>query len=376
MSGRSTVPRALYVHIPWCIRKCPYCDFNSHEANQPPFRDYGLALLRDLEHDLTRYGEQPFSSVFFGGGTPSLMPPDTLQPLFQRLHESGLVSSDTEITLEANPGTRDLGHLPGYRSLGINRLSIGVQSFQESQLSALGRIHHGDDAIAMIEEAKEVGFSRINVDLMHGTPGQTPDDVAQDMAQVEMLGIRHLSWYQLTIEANTTFYNKPPELPQEAVLEECEILGTERISTMGLMHYEVSAFAVPGQEARHNINYWEFGDYLGIGAGAHGKITGPSGIIRTARTRQPHHYLRRVDPAAQETSLSDQELGAECLMNGLRLKSGISHQLFSERTGLDAATYRGQSLGRADGLGLLVPGRFQATELGWRHLNQLLEMLV
>jgi putative oxygen-independent coproporphyrinogen III oxidase len=372
----NTVPRALYVHIPWCIRKCPYCDFNSHEANDPPFADYGMALVRDLENDLERYGAQPFGSVFFGGGTPSLMPPEALKPLFQILQSSGLIDQSTEITIEANPGTRDLGHLPGYFDLGINRLSIGVQSFQQQQLAALGRIHQGDDAIAMIEEARQAGFKRINVDLMHGTPGQTPDDVKRDLDQIQALGLTHLSWYQLTIEPNTAFYSHPPTLPSESLMEAAEILGSDRIAAMGLAHYEVSAYAAPGEEARHNINYWEFGDYLGLGAGAHGKVTSDGAVIRTTRTRQPHHYLRRVDPAAQETSLSETDLGAECLMNGLRLKAGISYAVFEERTGLNADTYRGRYLGRADGLGLLEPGRFQATDLGWRHLNSLLEMLV
>ena len=370
------VPRALYVHIPWCIRKCPYCDFNSHEAADPPFAEYGQSLLSDLDHDLARYGETPFVSVFFGGGTPSLMPPSALEPLMHALHARGLIDQATEVTLEANPGTRDLGHLQGYRELGINRLSIGVQSFQSRQLEALGRIHAGEDAIAMIEEAQAFGFTRINVDLMHGTPGQDVEDVRRDLEQIRQLKLSHLSWYQLTIEANTAFYNRPPVLPDEPVLDACEALGSDMIAAMGLEHYEVSAYAMAGEEAQHNLNYWQFGDYLGLGAGAHGKITSEYGVIRTTRTRQPHHYLRRVDPAAQEHSLSVEELATECLMNGLRLQAGISQSLFFERTGLDADRYRAQYLGRADSLGLLVPGRFQATELGWRHLNALLEMLV
>lgn len=372
----SAIPRALYVHIPWCVRKCPYCDFNSHEQSDPPFEHYGQALLTDLDTDLSRYGEVPFTSVFLGGGTPSLMPPEALAPLFDALHQRGLIDSSTEITLEANPGTRDLGHLPGYRALGINRLSIGVQSFQAAQLEALGRIHDAEDARTMVAEAQMAGFDRINIDLMHGTPGQTAEAALDDLQVVEALGIRHLSWYQLTIEANTAFYSSPPKLPDESTLEATDSAGHQFIEAMGLVHYEVSAYAVPGEEARHNINYWEFGDYLGLGAGAHGKLTVGDQVIRTQRTRHPRHYLNRVDSAAQESPLSPDHLGAECLLNGLRLKAGISESLFHQRTGLDPIHYRRANLAKADELGLLEPGRFQATPLGWRHLNHVLEMLV
>lgn len=372
----TSIPRALYVHIPWCVRKCPYCDFNSHEAHNPPFQAYGLALCGDLDTDLLHHGELPFVSVFFGGGTPSLMPPDALAPLFQRLQERGLVDANTEITLEANPGTRDLNHLEGYRDLGINRLSVGVQSFQTAQLQELGRIHAGDDAIAMIESARTAGFTRINVDLMHGTPGQSPGDALEDLKQIQRLGITHLSWYQLTIEPNTHFFSNPPILPDEDSLEHAETEGEQAIAAMGLTQYEVSAYCAPGEEARHNLNYWEFGDYFGLGAGAHGKITTPEGVIRTTRTRHPSHYLKRATNDAAVHPVEAEQLGLECLMNGLRLKSGISEGLFHARTGLDPTAYRHRYLHEADRLGLLYEGRFQATELGYRHLNRVLEMLV
>ena len=372
----NSLPRALYIHIPWCIRKCPYCDFNSHEQVYPDFSGYGQALVHDLEADLERFGATPFISLFFGGGTPSLFPPNHLEPLFKRLRDLDLIASDTEITLEANPGTLDLGHLDGYRDLGINRLSVGVQSFNGEVLKALGRIHGRYQAISMIEHAKAIGFGRLNVDLMHGTPNQTPAIAREDLNIIRDLEVSHLSWYQLTIEPNTAFYSKPPTLPEEDILEVTEQIGSEIIDAMGLHHYEVSAFAKPGQEARHNLNYWQFGDYFGIGAGAHGKITTECGVIRTQRTRQPSNYLARTDFHATEHPLSDGHLGTECLMNGLRLKSGISYACFQERTGLNPVEFRSAHLIEADRLDLLTPGRFQTSELGWRQLNHILEMLI
>jgi putative oxygen-independent coproporphyrinogen III oxidase len=370
------VPRTLYIHIPWCIKKCPYCDFNSHEQGNPDFAGYGRALLHDLDADLERYGSIPFVSLFFGGGTPSLFPPQHLEPLFQRLKDLNLISDNTEITLEANPGTLDLGHLSGYHDLGINRLSVGVQSFNQEVLKALGRIHDRDQAVAMIEHAKAIGFMRLNVDLMHGTPGQTPAIALEDLNIVRDLEISHLSWYQLTIEPNTAFYSKPPKLPEEKTLEATEAVGYEAITSMGLQHYEVSAFAKVGEEVKHNVNYWEFGDYLGIGAGSHGKITSERGFMRTQRTRQPSNYLARTHFYATERPILDGHRGAECLMNGLRLKSGISYTHFQERTGLDPIEFRTTHLMEADRLGLLKSERFQASKFGWRHLNHILEMLI
>ena len=370
------LPRALYIHVPWCMKKCPYCDFNSHEQADPDFAEYGRILVNDLDADLERYGSTPFVSLFFGGGTPSLFPPRHLEPLFQRLRDLRLISSETEISLESNPGTLDLGHLNGYHDLGINRLSVGVQSFNGDVLKALGRIHDRSQAIAMVEQAKAIGFTRLNVDLMHGTPEQTPAIAREDLNIVRDLEINHLSWYQLTIEPNTAFYSKPPRLPNEDTLETTEEMGNGIITSMGLLNYEVSAFAAPGEEAKHNINYWEFGDYFGIGAGAHGKITTEQGVVRTQRTRQPLNYLARTDVYATEYPISDSHLGAECLMNGLRLRSGISYACFQERTGLDPAEFRLVHLMEADRLNLLIPERFQTSELGWRHLNHILEMLI
>jgi oxygen-independent coproporphyrinogen-3 oxidase len=369
-------PRALYVHIPWCVKKCPYCDFNSHESANPPFHAYGQALVEDLEADLQDFGHRPFSSIFFGGGTPSLMPPEALAPLFDALDRHQLVDPSTEITLEANPGTRDLGHLAGYRSLGVNRLSIGVQSFNAESLSKLGRVHSVDDALRCIEDAQTLGYHKLNVDLMHGLPAQTTQDVLFDLNSALAMGLSHLSWYQLTIEPNTAFYKHPPALPDENTLEDAEDAGLQSIREAGLSQYEISAFARPSHEAKHNINYWEFGDYLGIGAGAHGKLTLDGEVVRTTRTRHPNHYLSRVSAHADRHHVAAPDLATECLMNGLRLKQGMSYTLFHQRTGLDPEAIRVEQFARADALGLLEPARFQATPLGWRHLNTLLEMLV
>ena len=369
-------PRALYVHIPWCLKKCPYCDFNSHEAAAPPFKAYGLQLVDDLEADIQDFGHQPLKSIFFGGGTPSLMPPQALEPLFHALDRHRLIDSSTEITLEANPGTRDLGHLAGYQSLGVNRISIGVQSFNPTSLSHLGRVHSVDDALRCIEDAQTLGYDSLNVDLMHGLPAQDAQDVLFDLNTALSMGVSHLSWYQLTIEPNTAFYKHPPKLPDENTLETAEESGLQCILDAGLVQYEISAYARPGHEAQHNLNYWEFGDYLGIGAGAHGKLTIDGRIVRTTRTRHPNHYLSRVTAQADRHHVEPSEVATECLMNGLRLKHGMSYALFQIRTGLDPQAVRANQFARADALGLLEPGRFQATPLGWRHLNTLLEMLI
>ena len=376
MTTQDLPPVGLYVHIPWCVRKCPYCDFNSHEDRNPPFTAYGQHLCDDLTADAHFLGNRRFQSVFFGGGTPSLMPPDALAPLFDRLHKNNWIDDTTEITLEANPGTLDLGHFAGYRALGVNRLSIGVQTFHADGLARLGRIHSGTDAVQTIESAQALGFPRINVDLMHSLPGQTASDAVRDLELALGLGVQHLSWYQLTIEPNTVFHKHPPTLPSESYLEQIDEIGHETLAIAGLRQYEVSAFAVPGHEARHNVLYWEFGDYLGLGAGAHGKITTQHGPMRSTRTRIPHHYLSRACADAHWQPIEARLIGFECLLNGLRLRRGLSAEDFETRTGLNAHDFRHQYLTRADTLGLLEPGRFQATELGWRHLNTVLEMLI
>ena len=294
MTTQDLPPVGLYVHIPWCVRKCPYCDFNSNEDRNPPFTAYGQHLCDDLTADAHFLGNRRFQSVFFGGGTPSLMPPDALAPLFDRLHQNHWIDDTTEITLEANPGTLDLGHFAGYRALGVNRLSIGVQTFHADGLARLWRIHSGTDAVQTIESAQALGFPRINVDLMHSLPGQTASDALRDLEIALGLGVQHLSWYQLTIEPNTVFHKHPPTLPSESDLGQIDEIGHETLAIAGLRQYEVSAFAVPGHEARHNVLYWEFGDYLGLGAGAHGKITTQHGPMRSTRTRIPHHYLSRA----------------------------------------------------------------------------------
>ena len=376
MTTLEVPPIGLYVHIPWCLRKCPYCDFNSHEDSAPPFAAYGQMLCDDLAVDAQYLEGRAFRSVFFGGGTPSLMPPECLEPLFEQLWSHQWIGASTEITLEANPGTLDLNHLSGYRALGDNRLSIGVQTFDPEGLQALGRIHSSADAIRTIQTAQELGFDRLNVDLMHSIPGQTTAQALTDLDTALSMGLQHVSWYQLTIEPNTVFYKQPPRLPDESTLEEIDAHGLDLIAEFGLLQYEVSAFATPGHEAVHNTLYWEFGDYLGLGAGAHGKVTRDHSILRSTRTRHPAHYAKRISADAQWDTLDKNLIGFECLLNGLRLKRGMSASDFSARTGLSAAEFRATHLARADALGLLEPGRFQATELGWRHLNTILEMLL
>lgn len=370
------LPRSLYVHIPWCTRKCPYCDFNSHEHADPDFKAYGYMLRQDLASDLQAFDSIPFVSVFFGGGTPSLMPPEHLHPLFDDLYRQGLIDLSTEITLEANPGTLDLNHLTGYLELGVNRLSIGVQSFQSHCLDALGRVHDGNEAISIIKYAQDIGFKSINIDLMHGTPKQQVDDALNDLNTIRELEIEHLSWFPLIIEKNTIFNSIPPRLPNEQMLGAIESLGETLIETTGLKHYEISAFAKPGHEARHGLNYCEFGDYFGIGAGAHGKITLGKEVIRTNRVHHPKHYLDRIETACTKKLVGEKELVSECLISGLRLKDGISHRVFEQRTGLSAFKTRSKCLRKVYEFGLLEKHRFQTTPLGWRHLNTLLEMLV
>ncbi len=271
----SSAPGALCARA-WCVRKCPYCDFNSHGVGRGadlPEEEYLAALIDDLDADLSLAAGREIVSVFIGGGTPSLMAPAFYRRLLEALAARLPLASDIEITLEANPGTLERGRFAGYREAGINRLSLGVQSFQDDQLAALGRIHGGADAEAAIEEARDAGFDNLNIDLMHGLPGQTVELALSDLDRALTFSPEHLSWYQLTLEPNTEFHSRPPTLPEEEVLWDIQDIGHERLEAAGLGRYEISAYARPGRRARHNLNYWRFGDYLGIGAGAHGKLS-------------------------------------------------------------------------------------------------------
>ena len=373
-------PLALYIHIPWCVRKCPYCDFNSHAAGPTlPEEEYVDALLADLDADLQHVHGRPLTSIFFGGGTPSLFSDRALGRLLEGVERRIAFAPDIEITLEANPGTFEQAKFKGYRSLGINRLSIGVQSFQEAKLKALGRIHNGDEAIRAADMARAAGFDNFNLDLMHGLPQQSIEDALFDLRTAIAQAPTHLSWYQLTMEPNTVFWSQPPELPEDDLLWDIQEAGQALLAAEGYAQYEVSAYAQPGKQARHNLNYWTFGDFLGIGAGAHAKLSTPAGRIqRTWKTRLPKDYL---DPAkafqAGERLLAADELPFEFLMNVLRLSEGAPAELFSQRTGLPLQQLE-QARREAERLGLLQAdeARLVATAKGQLFLNDLLQQFL
>lgn len=373
-------PLALYVHIPWCIRKCPYCDFNSHKApSSLPEQAYVDALLQDLEQDLPLAAGRPLESIFIGGGTPSLFSAEALKRLLDGIQARIGWQPDIEITLEANPGTFEQDKFSAYRELGINRLSIGVQSFNSQHLQQLGRVHDGDEALRAAHIARQAGFEHINLDLMHGLPSQTPEQAMSDLQQALELDPGHISWYQLTIEPNTVYWSKPPQLPEDDCLWDIQEQGLALLASHGYQQYEVSAHARDEQQARHNLNYWQFGDFLGIGAGAHGKISHADGRIqRYWKTRQPDDYLRegKAKLAGQQL-LSDDELPFEFLMNALRLTAGVPASLFSERTGLPLEVLQ-QARQQAEQRGLLSvdPQRLAATAHGQLFLNDLLQMFL
>lgn len=373
-------PLALYIHIPWCVRKCPYCDFNSHAAGPTlPEEEYVDALLADLDIDLQHVHGRPLTSIFFGGGTPSLFSDRALGRLLEGVEQRVGFAPDIEITLEANPGTFEQAKFKGYRALGINRLSIGVQSFQEAKLKALGRIHDGGEAIRAADMARAAGFDNFNLDLMHGLPEQSIEDALFDLRTAISQGPTHLSWYQLTMEPNTVFWSQPPVLPEDDLLWDIQEAGQALLAAEGYAQYEVSAYARPGKQARHNLNYWTFGDFLGIGAGAHAKLSTPAGHIqRTWKTRLPKDYL---DPAkvfqAGERVLEAGELPFEYLMNVLRLTEGAPAELFSQRTGLPLQQLE-QARREAERQGLLKadPARLVATAKGQLFLNDLLQLFL
>lgn len=373
-------PLSLYIHVPWCIRKCPYCDFNSHKAEDTlPEKEYIKALLADLDADLHWIQGRPIESIFFGGGTPSLLSAKAYEKLFQGLKKRLTFSDDIEITLEANPGTFEAKKFAAYRKLGINRLSMGIQSFRPEHLKTLGRVHDRDQALKAIKLAKKAGFDNFNLDLMHGLPGQTKEQALEDLTLALSFKPQHLSWYQLTIEPNTEFYKRPPVLPEDDTLWDIQEAGLALLGEQGFDHYEISAFSQAGKASRHNLNYWQFGDYLGIGAGAHGKITlaDANTIIRTHKTRLPKDYLD-VDKnfLAGKQTIDPDDIGLECLMNGLRLRQGMAVEDFEMRTGLTLASVQ-QPLQKAQDLGLLkLDKRIYASEKGQQYLNELLALFL
>ncbi len=374
----SLPPLSLYVHIPWCVRKCPYCDFNSHAAGpEIPEQAYIQRLIADLQQDQPWAQGRKLTSMFFGGGTPSLFSAAGIGQIVSAAEKIIGFNEDIEITLEANPGTFEQEKFSGFRSAGINRLSIGIQSFNDAHLTKLGRIHSGNQALSAIDTARTAGFENFNLDLMHGLSGQSLAEARADIQQAIDLGANHISWYQLTIEPNTEFYSRPPQLPEDDILADIQQMGMALLDEHGFGQYEVSAFAQPGQRSEHNINYWQFGDYLGIGAGAHGKITLPhqQQIIRSNKTRQPDNYLSRdMKTLAQVKSISSDELAMEFMMNGLRLREGVPASYFPERTGLLVSDIE-QQVRKLQSQGLLEVDnqQFRATPLGYQFLNSLLQ---
>jgi putative oxygen-independent coproporphyrinogen III oxidase len=375
------IPLALYVHIPWCVRKCPYCDFNSHAVRGDlPQAAYVDALVADLETDLPRVWGRRLGSVFIGGGTPSLFEPAAVDRLLAAVRARLPMLADLEVTLEANPGTVEAGRFAELRAAGVNRLSIGVQSLDDASLAALGRIHSAAEAVAAAAAAHRAGFEDLNLDLMFGLPGQTPTMARQDLEQAIALAPSHLSYYQLTLEPNTLFHRQPPKLPGDDAIAAMQEYGLERLAAAGFEHYEVSAYARPGHRCRHNLNYWEFGDYLGIGAGAHAKLSGPDGVVRLTRLRHPQAYLEAAAAGravSGERRLSADDLPLEFAMNALRLVEGVPAHLFPARTGLSLASIAEPwAAARATGLMVDDPARLAPTPRGLAYLNDLLEHFV
>ncbi len=374
------IPLSLYIHYPWCVQKCPYCDFNSHAAGEViPEAAYIDALLADLEQQLAEVWGRRIDTVFIGGGTPSLISPDGLDRLLGALRARLSIRPDAEITMEANPGTVEQGRFAAFREAGINRLSLGVQSFDDTRLAALGRIHDGGEARRAIEAAQRGGFDNINIDLMFGLPGQGPDEAAQDLREGIASGVEHLSWYQLTIEPNTAFAHAPPLLPDEDRLWAIQCEGEQLLGAAGFAQYEVSGWARTGRQCRHNRNYWQFGDYLGIGAGAHGKLSHPASgeIWRHWKQRHPQRYLASAHGAevvAGRRLLDPADRLLEFMMNVLRLHEGFDRALFAARTGLPWTAAEG-GVDEALGLGLLAwcDDTLRPTERGRLHLNRLLQ---
>jgi len=373
-------PLALYVHIPWCVKKCPYCDFNSHQAKgEVPERAYVEALVTDLELALPDIWGRRVHSVFFGGGTPSLFSAAAIGTLISAFRARLPLAADCEIALEANPGTFEAEKFRGYREAGVNRLSIGIQSFNPAHLKALGRIHDDGEARRAIEIAK-ASFENINLDLMYALPGQTPDEARADVEAALEADTAHLSFYHLTIEPNTLFHRHPPMLPEEDTAAAMQDAIGTALAEGGYVHYETSAWARPGRECRHNLNYWRFGDYLGIGAGAHSKLSFRDRVTRAVRWKQPKEYLQRVAedrPVQESHEVERADLVFEFMMNALRLPEGFPVGSFVERTGLQIAAAE-KPLREAETRGLIVRDheRIRPTDLGQHFLNDLLQLFL
>jgi putative oxygen-independent coproporphyrinogen III oxidase len=367
---------SLYIHLPWCIRKCPYCDFNSHESRGDlPEDAYINALIADLEASLPMVWGRPIVSLFMGGGTPSLFSPSAIARLLSEIRARVKVLPGAEITLEANPGTFEIERFEGFAKAGVNRLSIGVQSFANEKLSLLGRVHDRGQALQAVEHALRI-FPRVNLDLMFGLPVQSPDELRQELETAIQTGVQHLSCYQLTLEPGTRFAIKPPQgLPNEDVLADMQSIAVETLASAGLQRYEISAFAKPGQECQHNLNYWTFGDYLGIGAGAHGKISSADRIVRTQKVKNPGAYMEWTATPDGAVAIQPEDLPFEFMLNALRLTQGVPVARWSQTTGIAVGEHPFllERIGQAQSRGLMErsPGRLKATPRGLELLNDL-----
>ena len=378
----SNPPLGLYIHLPWCEKKCPYCDFNSHEAAVIPEQAYVDALLQDIEQDLPLIWGRSIESIFIGGGTPSLFSGKAIEKLFSGLRALLNFAPAIEITMESNPGSADANNYRDYFDAGVNRLSIGIQSFDDKQLATLGRVHNRNQALQAVELARQAGFKNINLDLMYGLPGQSCADAVADLQQAISLSVPHISHYQLTIEPNTLFHHDPPAaMPDDDLAWEQQVACQSLLSQHGYQQYEISAYCRDHQRSEHNLNYWQFGDYIGIGAGAHGKITlgGENRVIRRVRKRQPNAYLSQSGMAriSSEVDLEQQDLIFEFMLNALRLSEGFESSLFYTNTGIPL-NHLQPALEQAVAKDLikLTEFRITPTELGFRYLNDLQAMFL
>jgi putative oxygen-independent coproporphyrinogen III oxidase len=365
---------ALYVHMPWCVRKCPYCDFNSHQLKSAhPDASYIDALIRDFDIEAPRLEDRMIETVFFGGGTPSLFPPEDFARLLGALRQRIAFAPDVEITLEANPGTIERGRFSGYAAAGINRVSLGAQTFDPRALERLGRIHSAEDTHRAVAELRAAKLDNFNLDLMYALPEQSLQEALNDVSIACSLAPSHISYYQLTLEPGTVFHSRPPPLPDEDAAWQIQCAGQKLLAAAGYLQYEVSAYAREGARCRHNLNYWLFGDYLGIGAGAHGKLSlsKPAQILRTVKPKQPREYQVQGG-VGESTYIAVKDLPFEFMLNALRLNEGFTNDCYQERTGL-ALQSVGESLSRAKERGLVVerPDGWQPSELGRRFLNDL-----
>lgn len=367
----SAIPLSLYIHIPWCVRKCPYCDFNSHQSSNIPEQEYTQALISDIAQSLSDE-TRPLTSIFFGGGTPSLFSSHAIGEIINAARDYADFKSDIEITLETNPGTAEYARFDELLASGVNRLSFGAQSFQDAHLQSLGRIHNRDEIIQAVSKAKRAGFDNFNLDLMHGLPHQTLNQALDDLHTAIDLEPTHISWYQLTIEPNTVFYNKPPRLPDDEQLSDIQDAGEVLLKNNGYVQYEVSAFAKAGQQSLHNTNYWTFGDYIGVGAGAHSKLTTSDGIYRHQKSRLPEHYMAAPTKNIHHAKVSLDAQPLEFMMNALRLKGGCNLETLLERTEISWPDI-------TDTYAILVarelcqaPPQIATTDIGYRFLNTVL----